>query len=97
MEGSMADTVDTRRDRSAETLEATIIAFIETEILGKGDDRVGPEDNLFVTGAVDSVGIMRLITHLEATLEIKIPPRDLVPKNFRTVRVMAGYLEGLSG
>ena len=56
-----------------------------------------PEDNLFTGGYVDSVGIMRLIAHLESTFAMKIPPPDLIPENFRTVRVMAAYLRGTDG
>ena len=40
---------------------------------------------------------MRLIAHLESALGIKIPPADLIPQNFRTIRVMAAYLASRSG
>ena len=43
-----------------------------------------------------SVGV-RMSPYCATTLETKIPPRDLVPQNFRSVRVMSSYLEGLAG
>ncbi len=72
-------------------IERLITAFIVEELMGSRD-AVDPDENLFTAGYVDSVGIMRLIAHLEATFGVTIPPTDLVPQNFRTVRVMAGYL-----
>jgi|GEM_PF-496952 len=82
-----------KKDLSA--LEETIARFIETELLGRDAGPLDREENLFVSGSVDSVGIMRLIAHLEASLDLRIPPQDLVPKNFRSVRIMAQYLDSL--
>lgn len=76
----------------AKDIERLITAFIVDELMDRRDSAVDPEDNLFTAGYVDSVGIMRLIAHLEATFGTKIPPTDLIPQNFRTVRVMAAYL-----
>ena len=76
-------------------IERIIIESIPKQILGDPGAAIDLDENLFVSGRIDSVGIMRLIAHLEETLEIQIPPSDLVPDNFRTVRVMASYLSGL--
>lgn len=72
-----------------------ITGFIRGELLGGRDTVIDPDENLFTSGLVDSVGIMRLIAHLESSLDRKIPPTDLVPDHFRTINVMAAYLEGL--
>jgi len=95
MEGTVQATAQAGSEESTAVLEGLITRFIESEILSQ-DETVEPDENLFVSGAVDSIGIMRLIAHLEETLAVKIPPRDLVPKNFRTIRAMAEYLEVLS-
>ena len=76
----------------AAPIERLIAAFIAEELMGNGEAIVDPDDNLFTGGYVDSVGIMRLIAHLEGAFAMKIPPPDLIPQNFRTVRVMAAYL-----
>ena len=70
--------------------------FICGEILRDPDADLDEEENLFVSGQVDSVGIMRLVAHVESALGIKIPPGDLVPDNFRTVTAMSSYLDGLT-
>lgn len=79
--------------RSPAGIEALIADYITGELLRDGST-LDPDENLFTAGYVDSVGIMRLIAHVESTLEVQIPPTDLVPENFRTVRVMAAYLAG---
>lgn len=78
---------------AAPEIEEVITAFIRREILGGRDTFIDPEENLFTSGLVDSVGIMQLIAHLESSYALKIPPTDLTPANFRTIRVMATYLE----
>jgi acyl carrier protein len=79
------------RMRDVTHIEHIITTFIVEEIAGRGAV-IDPEENIFTSGHVDSVGIMRLIAHLESTLDVTIPPTELVPQNFRTVRVMAAYL-----
>ena len=73
-------------------IERIITAFIEGEILGNNGTVLDPDENIFTGGLVDSVGIMRLIAHLESTLGITVPPADLIPQNFRTVRLMTAYV-----
>ena len=73
-------------------VEQMIIDFIRNQIAATPDLEIDPDDNLFTSGQVDSLGIMRLITHLETTLELEIPLIERVPENFRSVRVMAAYL-----
>jgi methoxymalonate biosynthesis acyl carrier protein len=71
----------------------TLIArFIGEELIRAADATVDPEENLFTSGYVDSVGIMRLIAYLESTLHIAIPPTDLVPDHFRSINAMTAYL-----
>ena len=82
---------------TATDIAALITGFIREELLGGRDTVIDPDDNLFTSGLVDSVGIMRLIAHLESALGMKIPPTDLIPENFRTIHVMSGYLEGQAG
>ena len=74
-------------------LEQIILAFIREQIIASPEAEIDSEENLFTSGVVDSLGIMRLIAHLEATLDLEIPLIDRTPNNFRTVRVMAAYLE----
>jgi acyl carrier protein len=82
--------VDAQTGQNA--IEGRILAYIAAEFLRGTSLTVGPDDNLLTAGYIDSVGVMRLIAHLESTFALAIPPADLVPQNFRTVRIMASYL-----
>ena len=73
----------------------TILEFIRKEIVKNSEQIPDPQENLLASGVIDSVGIMMLVRHLEAELGLKIPAGDLVPKNFRTIEVMATYLSEL--
>jgi acyl carrier protein len=71
----------------------TTRAFIEDELLrGRDVGSVGLDENLFTTGFIDSMGIMRLVAHLEKMYETKIPPTDLTPVNFMTIEKIADYV-----
>ena len=76
-------------------IESKIRVFVREELAGGVPVNVDPDDNLLTSGLVDSVGIARLIAHLQGELGVTIPPTDMVPANFRTPRIMAAYLRGL--
>ena len=80
---------------SPEQIETLIVDYIRRELVDPGDDDIDIDENLFVSGRIDSVGFMRLITHLSEALGVTVPAPELVPDNFRTIRVMAGYLGSL--
>lgn len=77
-----------------ERIEGIVLSFIRRELVGTEELAIDPDESLFAAGYVDSVGIMRLIAYVETTLQLRIPPTDLVPEHFRTVRAMAAYLDG---
>jgi acyl carrier protein len=74
------------------SLETMVATFIARELLSGSDVTPDPDENIFTSGYVDSVGIMRLIAHIESVLGLKIPSTDLIPDNFRTIATIAGYL-----
>ena len=77
-----------------EAIASLIIAFVREELVGEDEVDIAPDDSFLTSGWVDSVGIVRLIGHLKERLEIEVPPGDLVPENFRTIRTMATYMHG---
>jgi acyl carrier protein len=80
---------------SNDSIEALVIEFIADELIEDKDQTIDVNENLFTSGLVDSIGIVRLIAHLQHQLGVDVPRTDLVPENFRTIRVMATYLQGL--
>ncbi len=70
----------------------TLIQFIHEELLNHTLE-VDADDNLLADDMIDSIGMLRLVMFIEETWGIKIPHGDLVIENFRTVAVIAAYLE----
>ena len=76
-------------------LTEALLPLIRDELVGDQPEHIDPDENLLTGGLVDSVGLMRLIAHLEDRVDVNVPPKDLIPDNFRTVRLMATYLQDL--
>ena len=73
-------------------LALTLKTFIVEELFN-GELELDNDDNLLADGMVDSLGMLRLVAHIEAQLNIKIPHSDLVIENFRTIGTITHYLE----
>lgn len=74
------------------TTEGLILDFIRDEVVLDPGFEVAPEENLFTTGILDSVSIMRLVDHLETNYGFTVPPIDFVPQNFRSIGAMSAYV-----
>lgn len=79
--------------KPASEIQEIIVSFIADDVGSVSREELSLDENLFTSGHLDSISIMRLIAHLESELGFKIPPRDLVPKNFLTVNAMVAYLK----
>ena len=84
------------KDMDVGRIEEIILDFIRTSFMDEGDAPLDRDANLFTGGLIDSVGIVRLIAHMQDALGVIVPATDLVPDNFRSVRVMAAYLRTLA-
>ena len=78
---------------TADVIAQRIVEFIRNDMADESLD-IDLDENLLISGLVDSVGIVRLIAHLKDSLQVTVPPTELVPENFRTIRVMANYMQG---
>jgi acyl carrier protein len=58
---------------------------------GSGADLAGG-DSLLEAGVIDSVGVLELIEHLEATYELRIPDADVLPENLDSIDAIARYV-----
>jgi acyl carrier protein len=73
--------------------QTTLIDFITREVAFGRVREVGVDDELISTGILDSLGMMRLVLFIEEKLRIQIPDDDVDMDNFRTVRILATYLD----
>jgi acyl carrier protein len=72
-------------------LSAELIEMIQAEITF--GEPVGPDTDLLLTGLVDSIGVVRIVTWMEDHLDIEIDPVDVVLENFQTVALMVDYAQ----
>lgn len=66
--------------------------FIATDLLKNAEAVIQDDEDLLMSGLLDSINVMRLADHLERACDISIPPRDIVLDNFSTVEKIRGYL-----
>lgn len=68
-----------------------LMEFISSEVLLIADE-IGPDTDLLLTGAVDSLGVIRITQWMEDELNITVDPGDVTLENFQTVSSMAAYV-----
>lgn len=63
-------------------------------ILGDGQP-IDPEQNLLLDGAVDSLGMLKLVGFIEQNYHVQVPPEHFTIDNFRNLRVIGNYVRAL--
>lgn len=74
-------------------LNERIKQFIAVEMVGQPNLQIGDDEDLLLSGLVDSLGVVRLIAFLEEQTGVSIPPGEITIENFGTVNAMVAYLE----
>ncbi|MBL4812925.1 MAG: acyl carrier protein [Rhodobacteraceae bacterium] len=64
--------------------------FVQTNLLA--GQSVATDENMLLSGLVDSLGVMTLVSHLETEAGIHIPPEDVILENFATINAIIAYL-----
>lgn len=64
--------------------------YIGATLLGEG--AVAPEEELLLSGRLDSLMVVRLIAHIEERYSVKIPATDVLLDNMKSAEAMSGYL-----
>jgi acyl carrier protein len=75
-------------------LRAQLCAFINDTVSLDPDVPVAPDTDLRLTGLVDSLGVVQIVSWMEQELGIAVEPTDVVLEHFQTVDAMAGFVEG---
>jgi acyl carrier protein len=77
-------------ERSVEDVAATIVRFLNTEILAEGH-AIAIDDDLAAAG-VDSMALLKVLVFLERELGIWVPDEDLTDEIVRSARTLAAYV-----
>lgn len=72
--------------------EQTILDHIQNAFLVELD-ALTVETSLIEEGIVDSLGIFRLVSFLEATYGVEFEPADVAPQNFQTIQAIAAFVQ----
>ncbi len=75
-------------------MKEKITRFIVDELLS--GMKVGEQDDLLLSGLVDSIGVMRLVAYIEEQAALQVPPEDVTIENFATIEAIGRYLEARS-
>lgn len=70
--------------------------FIVTELLTSAATQLADDDELLVSGLVDSIGALRLVAFIEERYSVKVPPADITIENFSSISTMVDYLQRMS-
>ncbi|MEM9134196.1 MAG: acyl carrier protein [Actinomycetota bacterium] len=70
-----------------------LLKFVQEDVAVGGIDVVGDTD-LLLTGAVDSLGVIRITQWLEDEAGIEVDPAEVTLENFQTVDRMIAYAVG---
>ena len=72
----------------------TLVRYVSQELLdGTNGANLQADDNLLTSGLIDSLGIIRLVNFIEDSFGVQVRPEDITIENFRTVNVIAEYLQ----
>ena len=75
-------------------IDQKIREFIVTDLAFDKDDLVLSDDaSLIKQGIIDSLGVLRLISFIEAEFGIKIPPEEMVISNFETIAAINALVQ----
>jgi acyl carrier protein len=80
---------------TAEETAAKLLGFINTDV-SVSPEPIEAETDLLLTGAVDSLGVIRITQWMEDELGIEVDPSDVTLDNFQTVSRMMRFLGGLT-
>lgn len=70
-----------------------IVAFFRAEIVNDPTLELGLDDEIIARGLIDSMGIVRLLTHLQERYGIaEFDRHDVILDNFRTIGTIAALV-----
>lgn len=80
---------------TTEETAAKLLGFINTDV-SVSPEPIEADTDLLLTGAVDSLGVIRITQWMEDELGVEVDPSDVTLDNFQTVSKMMRYLGELA-
>ena len=80
-------------DPSGNHVERAVLDYLRDELLRSRDVALpGEEEDLFSSGLIDSLNVMRLVVFVGQAFEIVVGPGDMMPDNFRSIRAIGSFV-----
>ena len=76
-------------------LTQAILTYIQGSLLNGRE--IGPEEDLLLSGLLDSLAVASMVAELERIGGVRVPPQDVTIQNFKSIRAMVAYVEGRRG
>lgn len=74
-------------------VEQTVTRFVEEQLLLRRPGlELNSDSDLIDSGIVDSVGLFRLVAHLEDTYGFAIPPDSITPENLGSIDAICRFV-----
>jgi acyl carrier protein len=70
--------------------------YIADELLNDPNITMEPDEDLLLSGLLDSLSVMRLVAWLEKQCSFSIPARDIILEHFGSLNQIRSYLENRS-
>jgi len=67
--------------------------YISTELLNDPETYIETDDDLLISGLLDSLNAIQLAKKIEQTCNFTIPPEDMIVENFGSLRKINAYIE----
>ena len=75
------------------SIQNELSQFISGQLLSEnGNIQLGPDDNLLLSGLVDSHGVIRLVNFIQEQFGVKVQPSEITLKNFKTISAMVTFI-----
>ncbi len=69
---------------------AELTRFVSDKLLG--GRAIAADEELLLSGLVDSLGVMSLVAHIEDVTGAPVPMQDVILENFATINAIADYV-----
>jgi acyl carrier protein len=74
-----------------EPIKRDLRTFISAE-LGRPVAEVGDQESLLEAGILDSMGVLALVSFIQARYEISVTDDEMMPENFDTLDAIAAFV-----
>lgn len=73
-------------------MKEEIKKFIISNYMKTKSAQIGDNDSFLEKGIIDSIGVIELVSFIQAKYGIKISPVDIIPENFDTLNNLERYI-----